>query len=80
MSGTTTSSWGTTITQSSDRTTIKPENPSQTEHDGAKMEHGKELNVTERLATALNGTQRLLVSWWNWVSAGHSPLWTKLAV
>jgi hypothetical protein len=30
---------------------------SHTERGGAKLEHGKELNVTERRATALNGRQ-----------------------
>jgi hypothetical protein len=53
---------------------------SHTERGGAKLEHGKELNVTERRATALNGSKRLWISWGNWVSAGQSPLWTKLAV
>jgi hypothetical protein len=45
-----------------------------------KLGHGKELNVTERRATALNGSQRIWISWGNWVSAGQSPLWIKLAV
>ena len=49
---------------------------SHTERGGAKLEHGKECNVTERHPTALNGTQRRCISWGTWVFAGGSPLWT----
>jgi hypothetical protein len=53
---------------------------SHTGRGGAKLERGKELNVTERRATALNGTQLHCISWGAWVSAGGSPLWAILAV
>jgi hypothetical protein len=53
---------------------------SHTEQCGAKLEHGKELNVVELRETVLNGRQSRWFPWGTWVSAGESPLWITLAV
>ena len=50
-----------------------------TERGGAKLEHGKELNIIEQRVTALNGSQRHWTTWGVWVSTGGSPLWSILA-
>jgi len=52
------------------------EGESHTERGGAKLEHGKEFNVTERRATVLNGSQWRWIFWGTRVSADLSPLWT----